>query len=518
MELTLTQIGKYRIESELGRGGMAVVYHALDTQSNMDVALKVLPPTLATHEATLKRFIREGQNAARLIHNNIVQIYEAGQADGHHYIAMEIVRGRPLDETIIEHGALLTVDKTVAILSEIAAGLDYVHSMGIVHRDIKPANVLVSGDGRVMLADFGVARQLITEQTMYTVAGQSVGTPAYMSPEQARGSDKIDYHSDVYSFGVLAYKLFTGRVPFHDQDQLQIMRKVVMDEPIPAHEINPDVPEHIAKVIQKCLAKSPAERFESAGAFMGALMAGYHPQNASPLKLGQAVSIDDNSPPTTGFGWYRRTIAKNNPSKSTAATSAPAVRRNNLPNTMHGNLAERHNKAKQPAFQSKSKRRAASQGLSKKWVAYAALCTALVASALFFSGARFNAQQAQERLVSMGETIEQRVTEIDPQAMSRDGLDAIKGKADQLADTSAELSETTLDTATAKADELAQVIEEQTVGIDLPEEQIGEVVNHVWYPRHSINKMRSAIGERFDALSTWISDTISGTPEVSSSE
>lgn len=507
MELTIEQIGPYRIQSEIGRGGMAVVYQAIDTRSNMTVALKVLPPTLATHDATLKRFIREGENAARLVHENIVQVFESGMADGYHYISMELIRGQPLDEQVIKNGSLLSIDETVVLLSELAAGLDYAHSMGVLHRDIKPGNVLVADSGRVLLADFGVARQLLAEQTMYTVAGQSVGTPAYMSPEQARGQQNIDYRSDVYSFGVLAYKLFTGRVPFHSTDQLQIMRQVVLEAATPAHEVNPDIPLHISQTIQKCLAKNPDERFESAGAFMGAVMAGYRPQNELVDLARVAKSNIKNR--VAGFAWYDRLNEKRKERSST-----PSV-----PNPLKPNIEVQKRTARvHPVPKPVATRRTKASNSRGKRLVYTMLGATLLTATVLWGATQLDGENALERLSDVSTTLNQRVSEIDPQAVSQNGIESVKERADSLAETSSELRDTALETANAKADEFAAAVEEQTSGMTLPEEQIGEVINHVWYPQHSINKLRSAIGESFDAASEWISNRLSGNPEVSSSE
>lgn len=515
MEITFTKIGKYQIESELGRGGMAVVYKAIDSTTGAAVALKVLPPTLATHENTLKRFVREGQNAALLQHENIVQIYESGAADGYYYIAMELVHGQPLDEQVTENGQLFSVDDSIALLSEIASGLDYAHSKGVVHRDIKPANILISSNGRVKLADFGVARQLHIDQTMYTSAGQSVGTPAYMSPEQARGQDNIDFRSDVYSFGVLAYKLFTGRVPFHSADQIQMMRQVVLNTPPFAHEVNPDIPLHISQTIHKCLAKNPSERFESAGAFMGAIMRGYTPQQRNPADVGQAHNTSRLARNRSGSGltWYDQTIGKMKKRKlgATQTSHTNSTRPSSTqPWPQHHGTQSHHTQAhRTQAHHTQSKRRV-------NRLALAIITCGFIAAALFLGNgwlerqAVLEQQAAQEQLNIITEQLENRIGQVDPVDLSKSGIDTVKEKTTLLTETSSELAANAADAVSDRADDIGALIEEQAKDIDLPEEEIGTLVNTVWYPKQSIEQFRQSIGNRFSAAVEWISNTISG--------
>jgi serine/threonine protein kinase len=274
MDLTGKHLGHYQVKDELGRGGTAVVYRATDLRRGEDVALKILTPAIASDEMFLKRFVKEGKHATRLQHKNIVSAYEAGEIDGIYYIAMELITGGTLAEYSLKQRQLLSVDETINILSQIAAALDYAHSEGFLHRDVKPSNVLLIEDGRVLLADFGTAKQITVENTMMTAVGQRIGTPSFMAPEQISGELEVDYRVDVYSLGVLAYKLFTGRLPFAASSQAELLHKIVYEMPLSPETLNPDLPAHVVHNLKRALSKDPAQRYESAGQFVAAMVAG----------------------------------------------------------------------------------------------------------------------------------------------------------------------------------------------------------------------------------------------------
>ena len=270
------QIGPYTLHEELGRGGMSIVFRAVDARSDRAVALKVLPMELAYNNTFLGRFLREGENALRLQHPNIVRAFEADQHEGHHFIAMEWAQGGTLSERIRRRQGPLPVDEVLTVLQQIAAGLDHAHSLGFLHRDIKPSNIMFAdaddtSRNRALLADFGVAKDLSADHTMVTMPGFSVGTPAYMSPEQARGDLDIDQRADVYSLGVVAYAALTGRMPFEADSQLVLLRKIVDEMPIPPESANPQLPPGVAYVLKCVLAKDPAARYATAGEFAYAL-------------------------------------------------------------------------------------------------------------------------------------------------------------------------------------------------------------------------------------------------------
>ena len=271
MNLVGKTIGDYQIESEIGRGGTSTVYRAVDSRDGKTLALKVMLPELIDNEMALKRFLREGNAAAQLHHSNIVEIYEAGQAEGHYYIAMELIEGGTLSEFIKEKGELLNTEQIIIILYQIGAALDHAHAQGIVHRDLKLSNILLTNDERALLSDFGIAKHLYSEQTMVTAAGRAVGTPSFMSPEQITGDYDIDYRSDLYSLAVVAYVLFTGRTPFAADTAHQLMYKVAYELPIPPDIINPELSADISFVLLKGLSKEPGERYTSAHKFVTSL-------------------------------------------------------------------------------------------------------------------------------------------------------------------------------------------------------------------------------------------------------
>ncbi|HEX6965560.1 MAG TPA: serine/threonine-protein kinase, partial [Gemmatimonadaceae bacterium] len=214
----------YALEDEIGRGGMSVVYRARDLRLNRPVAIKVLPPELAHDPAVRARFTREAQTAAQLAHAHIVPIYDVGERDGIAYLVMAYVSGGSL-ATLLAHEPRQSIDEVRRFISEIADALGYAHTCGVIHRDIKPDNILLDGEtGRAMVTDFGIARA-IEAGARLTVTGIAVGTPAYMSPEQAAGEREIDGRSDIYSLGVLAYQMLTGRLPFTASNSMAMMVK-----------------------------------------------------------------------------------------------------------------------------------------------------------------------------------------------------------------------------------------------------------------------------------------------------
>jgi serine/threonine protein kinase len=274
VDLTNQRLGPYKIDREIGRGGMAIVYRAIDTRDQSGVALKVLLPHHTHDKTTVRRFIQEGESTRQLRHPNIVKIYEAGMADGYYFIAMQFAsRGTLADELKLRTHPM-TVDEALPVLEQIAAALDYAHARGILHRDVKPSNVLLDDNGVALLSDFGVARHLSPDQTMVTLAGYAVGTPAYMSPEQARGDPDISHRSDVYSFGVLAYVMLTGELPYDATSQLVLLRKIIDDAPAPAESINKTLTPGVAYALRRVMAKDLQFRYASAGEFVVALERG----------------------------------------------------------------------------------------------------------------------------------------------------------------------------------------------------------------------------------------------------
>jgi serine/threonine-protein kinase len=265
-----TVLGSYRILSPLGSGGMGDVYHARDEKLGRVVAIKVLRPGLASDPARLMRFEQEARTASTLNHPNIVTIYEIGEHRGVRYIAMEYVEGSTLRELLAS--GPLPPSKLLDLAKQIAEGLAKAHAAGIVHRDLKPENVMLSRDGYVKILDFGLAKLLpdpspadsetATRVKFETEEGIIVGTVAYMSPEQAKGLP-VDFRSDQFSFGAILYELATGKRPFEGASTAETRRAIVAQEPEPVASRNPSVPPHLARILARCLAKDPQNRYDS---------------------------------------------------------------------------------------------------------------------------------------------------------------------------------------------------------------------------------------------------------------
>ena len=250
---------RYKLERKLGSGGMADVWLAEDQELGRKVAVKILHERYATDEQFVERFRREATHAAGLSHPNIVSIYDRGVVDGSYYIVMEYIEGRTLKELIVTRGPC-PVPVAISYTRQILAALRYAHKNGIIHRDIKPHNVLVDREGRVKVADFGIARAGASEMTE---AGSIVGTAQYLSPEQARGAP-VDESSDLYSTGIVLYELLTGTVPFTGETPVEIAMKHLSQTPDTPSTRRPDIPRDLDLVVLRALAKEPSERYRSA--------------------------------------------------------------------------------------------------------------------------------------------------------------------------------------------------------------------------------------------------------------
>jgi serine/threonine-protein kinase len=262
---------QYQLEDEIGRGGMSVVYRACDLRLNRPVAVKVLPPELAYDPAIRTRFTREAQTSGRLAHPHIVPIYDVGERDGIAYFVMALITGGNL-ATLLAREPRQPVDEVRRFLCEVAAALAYAHVRGVIHRDIKPDNVLLDEEsGRAMVTDFGIARA-IESGTRLTITGNAVGTPTYMSPEQAIGEREVDGRSDIYSLGVLGYQMLTGRVPFSSGNSMSLLLKHVSERPRPIADLRPDAPRALREAIERALLKAPEDRWPTADAMRQALM------------------------------------------------------------------------------------------------------------------------------------------------------------------------------------------------------------------------------------------------------
>ena len=264
---------QYRIDDEIGRGGMSVVYRAHDLRLNRPVAIKVLPPELALDPAVRSRFTREAQTSAQLSHPHIVPIYDVGEGDGIAYFVTALVNGGNL-AAHLEERPLRAVDEVRRIVAEVADALAYAHLRGVIHRDVKADNILLESEaGRSMVTDFGIARAMEGGARL-TQTGIAVGTPTYMSPEQAVGDHHIDGRSDIYSLGVVGYQMLTGRVPFTASNSMALLLKHVSERPQPILELRPETPRSLAEAIERALAKTPDTRWPTATAFRDALLTG----------------------------------------------------------------------------------------------------------------------------------------------------------------------------------------------------------------------------------------------------
>ncbi|MFZ1983914.1 MAG: serine/threonine-protein kinase [Desulfatitalea sp.] len=255
-----SEYGRYRIVKELGKGTMGVVYQAHDPQIDRMVALKILRPDRVTSESFVARFLKEARAIGRLSHPNIVTIYDVGEDHGTVYIAMEFLKGEPFNEVV--RSGRLTVPQCVDIARQVAQTLDYAHRQGIVHRDIKPSNIILTEDSQVKLTDFGIARIEDTGAGQQTQAGEILGTPVYMSPEQVMGQI-VDGRSDLFSVGVILYEMVVGRRPFSGNNIAAIFRAITHDVPEVPSAADPFIPQSLSDLIMKSLAKETGQRFQT---------------------------------------------------------------------------------------------------------------------------------------------------------------------------------------------------------------------------------------------------------------
>ncbi len=278
-ELSLDKkLSHYRIVSKIGAGGMGEVYLAQDTRLDRRVALKILPADLAANQDRMRRFVQEAKAAAALNHPNIAHIYEIGESDGTHFIAMEFVDGQTLGEKIQEPTDL---NNLLRFLQHAAQGLARAHAAGIVHRDLKPDNIMITRDGHVKILDFGLAKlieppqrssasgegssELVTAILQpHSIPGTILGSAGYMSPEQAQGkTKKIDHRSDIFSFGCILFEAVTGHKAFAGEDTIDSLNKIIRAPVAPVTDFRPDLPDHLQRIVQRCLAKEPKDRYQT---------------------------------------------------------------------------------------------------------------------------------------------------------------------------------------------------------------------------------------------------------------
>lgn len=296
-------LGPYQIIGQLGQGGMATVYKAYHAKLDRYVAIKVMHPAFKDDGSFLARFEREAQIVAKLEHAHIVPVYDYAEHDGQPYLVMKFIEGRTL-KRILSAGPP-TLEQILGILTPIASALTYAHRQGVLHRDIKPSNIVLDKDDVPYLADFGLARiAQAGESTMS--ADMILGTPQYISPEQARGEKNLDARTDLYSLGVILYEMVVGRVPFNaDTPYAVVHDQIYTDLPLPS-KLNPDIPEPVERVLLKALAKKPADRYTSANEMIDAFRraaaeSGLTALNPERDKLAEEnLNAQDNSPTITG--------------------------------------------------------------------------------------------------------------------------------------------------------------------------------------------------------------------------
>ncbi len=338
--------GKYTIQSEIGRGGMGVVYLGYDTMLQRRVAIKVLPPELTYDWQFVTRFRQEAVIAAGLHHPGIVTIHDVGEQNQLHYIVMQFLEGVTLDQWLTHHGSM-PLAQTQHVVRQVADALDYAHRRSIVHRDIKPSNIMLSPEGQATVMDFGLVRA--GEASGLTRSGIVVGTPEYMAPEQALG-EAVDGRTDIYSLGVVIYRMLTGKVPFVRSGSMATAYAHVHDPPPPLRQMRPDVPKPVEAVVLKALAKRPADRFQTANqlandlvvASGGKMPAGVKPPITPAAGIGAATAVAGPSPlPAAGgkvspapvsspvvasAGEATRLVSTTPPPAASTVTSPPAKR------------------------------------------------------------------------------------------------------------------------------------------------------------------------------------------------
>lgn len=279
MSVQTLAAGRYRVERTLGQGGMAAVYLAHDSELDRPVAIKVLAEHLSSDEAFRQRFVREARMAAGLSHPNIVHVYDQGDEDGRPFIVMECVDGHTLGEELKRTGALPPA-RVVDLALQICGGLEHAHASGLVHRDIKPGNLLLSENGTVKIADFGIARA--AQATKLTQIGSILGTAAYLAPEQAAG-EPVTAAADIYSLGCVLFELLTARTPYVFESLPELVVKQ-REEPItPIRELRPDVPPELEAAVMHCLARRPEYRPASVAELARELAAGSPEPPTEPL-------------------------------------------------------------------------------------------------------------------------------------------------------------------------------------------------------------------------------------------
>ncbi len=333
--------GRYQLRDLLGEGGMASVHLAYDTVLDRQVAIKTLHTELGREQSFRERFRREAQSVAKLTHTNIVSVFDTGEdeLDGTTmpYIVMEYVEGKPLgsvlDASVTQFGAMPT-DQALKITADVLAALEISHEMGLVHRDIKPGNVMMTRRNVVKVMDFGIARAMQSGVTSMTQTGMVVGTPQYLSPEQALGRG-VDARSDLYSVGIMLFQLVTGRLPFEADSPLAIAYAHVQEEPVAPSSINRSLPPAVDAIVARALKKNPNERFPTAEAMRDECL-----RVAQSLQAA-APSIVPGAQTASGSASARRSFRPSTP-RSRSRAAAPQLRGPAVPQSRSPAVPQRH--------------------------------------------------------------------------------------------------------------------------------------------------------------------------------
>jgi Tol biopolymer transport system component/serine/threonine protein kinase len=296
LSLVGQQLGKFYIEAELGRGAMGIVFRARD-DLDRTVALKVLPPELTVDQSYVERFKREAKSAANLHHPHIITIYEVGQIDKLHYISMFFIEGETLTNVMQREGAM-SAGRVADLLEPVAQALDRAHSSGIIHRDIKPSNIMISQDHTIYLTDFGLARSA-DPAAMATAAGMVLGTPEYMSPEQAQGLSEIGPSTDIYALGIVAYQMLSGALPFSGETTMMTLFARLKQPPRPLSELRADIGPAVEAAVMKALELEPQNRYAQASELIAALRAAAtgEPAQPAPAVGDSTIVLDRKSLP-----------------------------------------------------------------------------------------------------------------------------------------------------------------------------------------------------------------------------
>ncbi len=336
------KIGHYTIVSQLGRGGMGVVYKAHEESLNRFVAIKVLTEGLTEDQTFLQRFVREAQAAAGLSHPNIVQIYFIGEDDGKPFFVMEYVTGRSLNHILREEGRVGNPRASQMIL-QAAHGLAAAHDKGIIHRDIKPANLILDDRGMIKIADFGLALPVDAENRL-TATGMMVGTPGYLAPEQCRG-EKVDHRTDIYALGITYYQLLTGTAPFKGESPLALLKQILDEEPPDVATINPEVDAESRRILQKMIHKDRNQRYQDCHQIVADLEEYIASKGVRSMTAGLATvrvptaNIDAGSAPTQAVTPAALKASQDLPTTIVGAKPA-AVAAADLPTTVVSNKPE----------------------------------------------------------------------------------------------------------------------------------------------------------------------------------